>query len=103
MIGVVHLVTLGWISGSILGALFIVGPLELRMPMPVGRLDYWAFAFYTIGVSQLHGCRSHWRPHRRLGHSGRGRASHRQHRTDLARRRLVDGARNTDSTPLKQV
>ena len=26
MIGVVHLVTLGWISGSILGALFIVGP-----------------------------------------------------------------------------
>ena len=49
MIGVVHLVTLGWISGSILGACFIVGPPTLRMPMPVGRLDYWAFAFYTIG------------------------------------------------------
>ena len=53
MIGVVHLVTLGWISGSILGALFIVGPLALRMPMPVGRLDYWAFAFYVIGVSGI--------------------------------------------------
>ena len=53
MIGVVHLATLGWISGSILGALFIVGPWALRMPMPVGRLDYWAFAFYTIGVSGM--------------------------------------------------
>lgn len=53
MIGVVHLVTLGWISGTILGALFIVGPLALRMPMPVGRLDYWAFAFYAIGVSGI--------------------------------------------------
>ena len=53
MIGVVHLVTLGWISGSIIGTLFIVGPLVLRMPMPVGRLDYWAFAFYTIGVSGI--------------------------------------------------
>ena len=53
MIGVVHLVTLGWISGSILGAIFVVGPLALRMPMPVGRLDYWAFAFYVIGVSGI--------------------------------------------------
>ena len=53
MIGVVHLVTLGWISGSILGAIFIVGPLVLRMPMRVGRLDYWVFAFYAIGVSGI--------------------------------------------------
>jgi hypothetical protein len=53
MIGVVHLVTLGWISGSIIGALFIIGPLALRMPMVVGRLDYWVFACYTIGVSWI--------------------------------------------------
>ena len=53
MLGVVHLITLGWISGSILGVIFIVGPLALRMPMPVGRLDYWAFAFYAIGVSGI--------------------------------------------------
>ena len=53
MIGVVHLVTLGWISGSIIGALFIIGPLALQMPMLVGRLDYWVFAFYTIGVSGI--------------------------------------------------
>jgi len=53
MIGVVHLVTLDWISGSILGALFLVAPLALRMPMPVGRLDYWAFGFFAIGVSGM--------------------------------------------------
>ena len=53
MIRVVHLVTLGWISASILGAIFIVGPLALRMPMPVGRLDYWAFGFYSIGVTGM--------------------------------------------------
>ncbi len=53
MIGVVHLVTLGWISASILGVIFIVGPLALRMPMPVGRLDYWAFGFYSIGLTGM--------------------------------------------------
>ena len=53
MIGLVHLVTLGWISVSILGAIFIVGPLALRMPMPVGRLDYWAFGFYSIGLTGM--------------------------------------------------
>ena len=50
MIGVVHLVTLGWITGSIIGALFIVGPLALRTPIPVRRIDYWAYGFFTIGV-----------------------------------------------------
>lgn len=50
MIGVVHLVTLGWITSSIVGSLFIVGPLALRMPMPARRLDYWAYGFFTIGV-----------------------------------------------------
>ena len=36
MIAVVHLVTLGWISGSILGAFYIVGPLALRLPLRPG-------------------------------------------------------------------
>jgi hypothetical protein len=53
MIAVVHLITLGWITFSILGALYIVGPLVLRMPMPARRLDYWAFAFNAIGVSGM--------------------------------------------------
>ena len=50
IVAIVHLVTLGWISGSILGAMYIVGPLALRMPMPARRLDYWAWAFFTLGT-----------------------------------------------------
>ncbi|TDI25050.1 MAG: hypothetical protein E2P06_05760 [Acidobacteria bacterium] len=50
IVAIVHLVTLGWISGSILGAVYIVGPLALRMPMPARRLDYWAWAFFTVGT-----------------------------------------------------
>ncbi len=51
MIAVVHLVTLGWISGSILGALHLVGPMALRTPMPARRLDYWAFVAFFLGGS----------------------------------------------------
>ncbi len=51
MIGVVHLVTLGWISGSILGALHLVGPMALRAPMPARRIDYWAFTVYALASS----------------------------------------------------
>ena len=50
MLGVVHLVTLGWITGSIFGALFIVGPIALGTPMPARRLDYWSYAFFVIGI-----------------------------------------------------
>ena len=50
MLGIVHLVTLGWITASILGALYIVGPIALRLSIPAGPLDYTAFAFVLIGV-----------------------------------------------------
>jgi hypothetical protein len=50
MVAIVHLVTLDWISGSILGALYIVAPLVLGMPMPVGRADWVAFAAFAIGT-----------------------------------------------------
>ena len=50
LIGVVHLVTLGWITFSILGAIYIVGPLALRMDMPARRLDYAAYACALIGL-----------------------------------------------------
>ena len=30
MLGIVHLVTLGWITASILGSLYVVGPIALR-------------------------------------------------------------------------
>ncbi|HEY6554068.1 MAG TPA: hypothetical protein VI669_11990 [Vicinamibacteria bacterium] len=50
MLAVVHLVTLGWISGSILGAIYVVGPLAFRMPLPARRADYFAFAGFAVGV-----------------------------------------------------
>ena len=53
MLGVVHLVTLGWISGSILGWIRVVGPLALRLAVPVTRGDYWACAFVAVGTSGM--------------------------------------------------
>ncbi len=53
MLGVVHLITLGWITGGILGAIHVVAPLVLRVPMPVTRGDYWALAFVTIGTNGM--------------------------------------------------
>jgi hypothetical protein len=38
MLAVVHLVTLGWIGGSVMGSIHIVGPLALRMPLRVSSL-----------------------------------------------------------------
>jgi hypothetical protein len=48
--GIVHLITLGWITASILGALYLVGPLALRTPMPARWPDRTAFASVTIGI-----------------------------------------------------
>jgi len=53
MLAVVHLVTLGWISGSILGAIYLVGPLALRFPLPAGPLDHAAFASFAVGVTGM--------------------------------------------------
>jgi hypothetical protein len=50
LIGLVHLVTLGWISFSILGTIYIVGPLALQMEMPPRTLDYVAYASAVVGV-----------------------------------------------------
>ncbi|MFI5183468.1 MAG: hypothetical protein ACHQNV_03645 [Vicinamibacteria bacterium] len=50
MLAVVHLVTLGWISASILGAIYVVGPLAFRMPLPARAADYVAFVGFAIGV-----------------------------------------------------
>ena len=48
-IGIVHLITIGWISASILGALYVIGPLALRMPLPARIPDYAAFALVSAG------------------------------------------------------
>lgn len=53
MLAVVHLVTLGWISASILGAIYVVGPLAFRMPLLAHRSDYVAFSGFAIGVTGM--------------------------------------------------
>jgi hypothetical protein len=50
LIGVVHLVTLGWITSVILGLLYLMMPLLLREPSPGRRGDYWALASFLVGV-----------------------------------------------------
>ena len=50
MLALVHLVTLGWITFSILGAFYIVAPLALRTDMYVRRMDYVAYAFGVVGL-----------------------------------------------------
>lgn len=53
MIALVHLVTLGWISSSILGAFYIVAPLALRMSLRAGTSDRIAWLSYAAGVSGM--------------------------------------------------
>ena len=50
LIGLVHLVTLGWISFSILGTIYIVGPLALQTEMPARTLDYVAYGCAVVGL-----------------------------------------------------
>ncbi len=53
MIALVHLITVSWITGSILGALHIVAPLALGLPLPVGRTDWTAFGSFAVGVAGM--------------------------------------------------
>jgi len=53
MVAIVHLVTLGWITFSILGAIYIVGPLALRTDVPARRADYVAYACALIGLTGM--------------------------------------------------
>jgi hypothetical protein len=50
MVAIVHLVTLGWITLSILGSTYIVGPSTLGVWLPARRGDYVAFASAMTGV-----------------------------------------------------
>jgi hypothetical protein len=50
MLGIVHLVTLGWITALMLGALYAVAPIALHTCLPVTWLDYTAFAFVLTGI-----------------------------------------------------
>jgi hypothetical protein len=50
MLAIVHLITLGWITSSILGSLYIVGPVALRVWVPARKLDFAAFGLVTAGI-----------------------------------------------------
>ena len=50
MLAIVHPVTLGWITASILGSIYIVGPIALRVWFPATWIDYSAFAFILPGI-----------------------------------------------------
>lgn len=53
MLAVVHLVTLGWITMSILGSLYVVGPVALRTHLPATWVDYTAFGSCAIGIAGM--------------------------------------------------
>jgi hypothetical protein len=49
MVALVHLVTLGWITASILGSLYVIGPMALRTPMPEGPADIGIWVLFFVG------------------------------------------------------
>lgn len=53
MVALVHIVTLGWITGSILGSFYIVGPVALRIPMQVRTGDWLMFAAFPSGTAGM--------------------------------------------------
>jgi hypothetical protein len=53
LIALVHLVTLGFITSAVLGALYVVCPLAFRLPLPEGRADLAAVIPWMIGVSGI--------------------------------------------------
>jgi hypothetical protein len=53
MLAIVHLVTLGWITSSILGALYLVAPIAFRATVRANWLDYTAFVLVAVGASGM--------------------------------------------------
>jgi hypothetical protein len=53
LIAVVHLVTLGFVTSAILGALYLVCPLAFRLPLPERRTDVAAALSWMVGVSGI--------------------------------------------------
>jgi hypothetical protein len=50
MFAVVHSVTLGWITPSIFGAIYLVAPLALRVELPVTKPDWWVCIGVIVGA-----------------------------------------------------
>ena len=53
MVALVHLITLGWITASILGSLYVISPMALRTPMPESRSDLAVCLVYAVGLSGI--------------------------------------------------
>ena len=53
ILALTHLITLGWISGNILGTLYIVAPMSLQLYLPARRYDVVAFLLFFVGVSGM--------------------------------------------------
>src|SRR5215207_7699234 len=50
IVGIVHLITIGWLAMSILGNVYVVLPMACGVTFPARKLDYAAYAFVTIGL-----------------------------------------------------
>lgn len=53
LLAITHLITLGWISSNILGAIYIAAPMSLQLWLPANRLDYILFGIFAIGVAGI--------------------------------------------------
>jgi hypothetical protein len=53
ILALTHLATLGWITGNILGSLYLVGPMALQVYLPASRLDLALFWIYAVGVTGM--------------------------------------------------
>ena len=53
MLAAVHLVTLGWITSHIAGALYMIAPMALQTRLVTNRADTVAFWAYAVGVTGM--------------------------------------------------
>lgn len=53
LLAITHLITLGWISSNILGAIYIAAPMSLQLWLPASRFDYILFGIFAIGVAGI--------------------------------------------------
>lgn len=58
VLAITHLVTLGWITTTIMGASFLVVPLILSLPLYSERLGRWQFPPLVLGIAVM--VRSFW-------------------------------------------
>lgn len=52
-LAVTHLITLGWITSSILGVMYLLAPMALRSRLPVRRADRWVAVGFALGLSGM--------------------------------------------------